>query len=118
MKYVNATIMSGADTGSVTGGQIDTSQVVSASFQPVTGDSDAAGTVKLQASNDLDLQGTVSNFAVTNWTDITSATSTIASGVGPLIEVANMKYRWIRAIYTRSSGGSTTISVNMFGVCI
>lgn len=116
MKQVNANILSDVDTATVTGAAIDSSQIVSASFQAVFGDATAVGTVKLQASNDLDPQGPVSSFTPTNWTDIPSASAAIASGASALITIPNMSYRWIRSVYTRTSGGSTTVNVNMFAI--
>lgn len=108
MRNAQVLILSGADTGSITGSAIDVGQVVSASFMPVFGDATAEGTVKLQASNDLVANNNRATFVPTNWADIPSATSVIASGVGSAIVVNSMCFSYIRAVYTRSSGGSTT----------
>jgi hypothetical protein len=105
------TILSAVDTSSQNGSAINANQLVSASFQPIFGDVTAAGTVKIQFSNDN--PGTAYNFTPTNWTDIPNATSAIASGVGPGIVIANMAFQFIRAVYTRTGGGSTTVIVNM-----
>lgn len=113
MRNSQINILSAVDTGSATGGAIDVGQIISASFQVITGDADAAGTVKLQMSNDLTLGVPRTNFTPSNWSDIPNATSTVASGVAPPITIASMCYSYIRAIYTRSGGGSTTINVNM-----
>ncbi len=116
MRNVNCTILSDSDTTSHNGTAVDSNQLVSASFQAIFGDVGANGTVKIQASNDTYNarynypEGT---FAPTNWVDVPNATATITSGSSGLITIANMSYRWIRAVYTRSSGGSTTITVNM-----
>lgn len=119
MRKLSQLVLSGADTGSVNGSQLDCGEWVSASFQIVFGDSTAAGTFKLQASNDIfQPGGQSSNFTVTNWTDIPSATATIASGASALITVNVMSYRWIRAVYTRASGGSTTVSVNVLALSV
>lgn len=115
MHFVNRSVLSGADTGSLTGPAIDSNQLFIASFQAIFQDVSAAGTVKIQASNDECNDGyQASNFIPTNWSDIPSATSTVASGVAPLITVPNLCYRFIRVVYTRSSGGSTTMNVEMF----
>lgn len=114
MRNTCCTILNGADTGNVTGSAIDVGQIYQASFQVVTGDVTAAGTVKIQMSNDAPPAGNQAPFAPTNWTDVSSASISVASGVAANpIEIANMKYRWIRAVYTRTSGGSTTITVQM-----
>lgn len=114
MKSAQVTVLSDVDTATVTGAAFDVNQIVSASFQPVFGDVTANGTVKIQGSNDNPApsgKGINGNFIPTNWADIPSATSAISSGVGPMIVLANMCYRSIRVVYTRSSGGSTTVQV-------
>jgi hypothetical protein len=114
MRTTCCTIATGANTGNVTGAAIDTSQLYQGSFQVVNGDVTAVGTVKLQMSNDQALSANQAPFVPTNWTDILSASIAVAAGVAANpIELSNMKYRWIRAVYTRTSGGSTTISVQM-----
>jgi hypothetical protein len=111
MRNKQILILSGADTGSVNGDTLDVAHVFAASFCPVFGDVSAAGTVKIQCSNDICAAGNRESFETTNWADIPSATSTISSGVGPAIVLASLSAGWIRAVYTRSSGGSTTVKV-------
>lgn len=113
MRNSQVVILSGVNSGSITGIAYDVNQIISASFQVVNGDATAAGTVKLQASNDVCSSGNRQNFTPTNWSDIPSATSTVASGVGPMIIIATMNFSFIRAIYTRTSGGSTTLQLQM-----
>jgi hypothetical protein len=111
MRNYPVTILSAVDTASATGSAIFVGQAVAASFT-VYASGDAAGTVKLQASNDIPVGDPVS-FVPTHWVDITSATITVASGTGPALVLATMNFQYIRAVYTRSSGGSSTIVVNM-----
>lgn len=118
MRNINASVLSGVDTASQNGAQLDTNQWVSASFQIVFADATAVGTFKLQASNDVCPPQQSSNFTVTNWTDIPSATASITAGASALISLANVNYRWIRAVYTRASGGSTTVSVTCNGLSV
>lgn len=116
MHKVNVNVLSGAATGSITGAKIDSNQLMAASFQVVTGDVAVAGTVKIQASNDIcNDQYQPDQFTPTNWSDIPSATSTVAAGVGPLITINQLSYRWMRVVFTRT-GGTTTINVNMFAI--
>lgn len=112
MRNVPVLILSGADTGSVTGSAIFAGQFVSGSFIPLTGDASASGTVKLQGSNEPPV-GSPEAYTPSSgsWSDIPNATSTIASGVGPLFTIQTLCYQYIRAIYTRSGGGSTTVKV-------
>lgn len=114
MKNVNCIALSAPDTASADGSQIDANQLVSASFAIIFGDATAAGTVKVQASNDICNDRYQANaFTVTNWVDIPTQTATITTGTSALLTIANMSYRWIRVVYTRTSGGSSTIVVNM-----
>lgn len=116
MRSVTVQILSGPDTSTQTGAAFWVGQICSASFVPIFGDVTAAGTVKIQASNDIPPSGTVAvkyTPASTSWADIPSATSTIASGVGPAIVIDNMCFAYIRAVYTKVSGGTTTVTVNM-----
>jgi hypothetical protein len=57
MNKVNAIVLSAVDTSSQSGKAIQSDQLVSASFQAVFGDVTAAGTVQVQASNDLNNAG-------------------------------------------------------------
>jgi hypothetical protein len=109
MREVNVAILSAADTTSQTGSQIDSNQLIIASFQAVFGDSTAAGTVAIQGSNDVaPLQySSPTTFTATNWTNIPNATATITAGASAMILIPQMSFRWIRAVYTSSSGGSS-----------
>lgn len=119
MKTVNVAVLSAVDTSSQNGSQIDANQLYQASFQSVFGDVTAAGSVKIQMSNDICRSGPeATNFVVTNWSDIPNATSSVASGVAAPIILSTISARWLRAVYTRSGGGSTTIIVNMFAISI
>ena len=115
MRNVNCNILTGADTASINGIQVDANQLLSASFQAVFGDSSVAGTITIQGSNDVaPLQiSSSSTFVVTNWTAIPNASATITSGGSALITISGMCYRWVRAVFTYASGGSTTVNVNM-----
>lgn len=113
MRNSQQTILSAIDTASQTGAAIDVGQIVSASFVPSFGDVTAAGTVRIQCSNDAPNARYLDIFVPTNWADVPNATSTIVAGVGPAIVIPNMCFSYIRAVYTRTGGGSTTIVVNM-----
>ena len=117
MRNVNATAISSPDTGNQTGNAIDTGQLFQISFQAYFGDNEAAGTFKIQASNDvfnpLVNNNTTGVFVPINWTNIPNASVSITGGATSIIPGLNMSYRWIRAVYTYSSGGSSTINVTM-----
>lgn len=116
MRNVNCVILSAVDTASQNGSLVDANQLVSASFQAVFGDASAVGVFKIQASNDVAParnMATQDGFAPTNWTDIPNATVAISAGGTAIITIAQMTYRWVRAVYTRTSDGSTTVVVSM-----
>lgn len=115
MRQVPARILSGATNGSVNGSQVDSNQLIAASFHIIFTGNDEAGTFKIQASNDIPTNN-ANVFVVTNWVDIPNATASVASASPKLITINPMSYRWIRAVYTRSSGGASdkTVIVNMF----
>lgn len=107
MRQAIVQILNADNSASATGSAFQVKQAVSASFTVINGDLTAAGTLKLQCSNEY------TTGTPTEWNDIPNATSSIASGVGSAILVPNMCFAYIRAVYTRSGGGSSTIRVNM-----
>lgn len=116
MRRLNATVLSGPNT-SGNGSATDTNQVVSLSFQAFFSDAAAAGTLKLQASNDSAPDRGQTAFAPTNWVDIPSATATVTAGGSVLITIANCCYGYVRAVWTRSAGAGT-ITVNIQGLSL
>jgi len=116
MRQVNKQILSGVNSATVNGDQIDSNQLINASFHLLIGDSTAAGTFKIQASNDVSQVGqSSSTFVVTNWVDIPGASVTQAAATQQaIISLSNMAYRWVRAVWIETTPGSTTAIVNMF----
>jgi hypothetical protein len=115
MRDLNVVILSAPDTAGAIGSQIDSNQLISASFQAVFKDTTAAGTVVIEASNDVaPIQYTSpSTFLASNWTAIPSASASVTSGSSVMIMIPYMAYRWIRARYIYTSGGSSTITISM-----
>lgn len=114
MRNINCNILTGSDASTINGIQVDANQLVSGSFHIYFGDVNAAGTFKLQASNDPCAYGNLAkDFTVTNWVDIPSQTATITAGASALLTIANMTYRWVRAVMTITTPGATTVNVNM-----
>lgn len=108
--------LSKPDTGSQTGPGIWVGQICSASFVPVFGDTDAAGSIKIQCSNEIPPPGTVCvgyQPSAASFKDIPNATSTIVAGVGPAIVIGSMCFAYVRAVFTSSNAGSTTVQVQM-----
>jgi hypothetical protein len=113
MRNETINILSASDASSQNGVQIDTNQILAASFQAVFGDSTAGGTVQVQMSNDIYNSAYLQTFTVSNWTNIPSASATVTAGASVVISVPQMCYRWIRVIYTSTTPGTSTINVNM-----
>ncbi len=92
------------NTGTVDSAAIHAKFITSLSAQGVFTDNSAAGTLKLQWSNDV--------VAPTHWTDIASSSISVTAGgtVGTI--VLPCCFEWIRVTYTRS-GGAGTFSVRV-----
>lgn len=121
MRNLNLTILSADDSVSQTSSLIDANQLIAISFHAFFGDASANGTVKVQASNDICNDRPMaqpSNFTPTNWVDIPNASATVASGASALITIPQCCYRWLQAVWTNSSGGSTKITVNIDALSI
>lgn len=120
MAYANVpvTMINDVDTSTITGSAVFCGQFFAGSFTSTFGDTAANGTIKIQASNENAPRGNQANYipSTASWNDIPNATSTIVSGVGTAIILSTLNFQYIRAVYTRSSGGSSTIQVlgNMF----
>jgi hypothetical protein len=113
MRNASWTILSAANTADATGAQQDSGQWVSASFQYIFGDATAVGSLIIQGSNDPDPKGTLMPFVAQNWTAIPNGTAAITAGGSGYILVPNMAYRFIRAFWDYTSGGSSTVVVNV-----
>lgn len=97
--------------------KVDCQQLFAASFIAVFTDNAAAGTMKIQGSNDPCPYGNIAaDFTPTNWVDIPSASVVVASGTTSTVMITQIAYRWIRAVWTRSGGaGTLDIFINAQG---
>lgn len=100
MHYMNApfTINNASTTTTVA---VDASQLAYVSASAVFSDGTAAGSFKLQGSNDG-----------SNWLVLPNTAQTVASGAATLIPITQVAYRWIRAAFV-STGGAGTIAVQI-----
>ncbi len=114
MRNVNKTVLQGSDLSDQIGDQIDANQIISGSFHFFFGDITVDGTVKIQGSNDL-YPGYIqaSTFVVTNWVDIPNCDAPVVNGESIIIPIAQMAYRWVRPVFLRTGGGSSTVTCNM-----
>jgi hypothetical protein len=72
---------------------------------PATGT--PSGTVKLQGCNDQERILDVADSTMTNWFDLNGASSAVSGASVICIEDRDPGYRWIRVVYTASSGSIT-----------
>lgn len=117
MRQVNDKVLSGANNVTVTGAQLDTNQMINMSFHCILGDSTAAGTFKLQASNDISqIPPGQGGFTAKNWVDIPNQSIAMPAGTTQaLLTLSEMSFRWVRAVWTVTTAGTTTVAVNRFG---
>lgn len=120
MRNVCVSILSAADTSDQNGAAVNVNQIVSASFGALFGDATAEGLVKIQCSYDQPPGGNLASFtpSTSSWLDIPNATVNVTAGACAPIVIANMCFFWIRAVWDRSSGGSTTVNVKMNALSI
>lgn len=117
MRQESITVFSASDVGSGNGAKIDSGQLVNCSFHIIFSDTDAAGSVKIQASNDPVPSGAQRNqFTPTNWVDIPSASVTITAGGQKLISLPNIAYNWMRVVWTQTTPGTGNLIVYMDGL--
>lgn len=72
------------------------------------------GSFKLQCSNDEGRPEAASeddrDFKITNWTDITDSAQAVTAAGDHTYDVQNAGYRWVRVVWTFSSGSGTLSS--------
>jgi len=79
------------------------------------------GTIKLQASNDPETNDTQYNVTANrppsvgpvNWVDITNSSFTLSSSGETMWNVRDIGYNYVRVVYTDSSGGTSTATMNI-----
>jgi hypothetical protein len=113
MRNVPVNMINAVDTVTQTGPHVFVGEVVSASFTSIFGDTTAAGTVQIQISN-IPPVGDPSKFVPPNssFSNYPGASSTITAGVGSAIVLTTLCSQYVRAVFTYTSGGSSTVVVN------
>lgn len=109
MQYFNDPIFAAVanpGSGNVLSVAVDSRFYINATVQAKFTDGSAAGTLKLQGSNDP--------TAPTNWNDIPSMTSSVTSGATTTTPTTAtpLCFQWIRVVFA-STGGSGTITANL-----
>lgn len=108
-------ISSASQVATVNGTPMDSRQLLAVSVQAVVTGGDAAGTIKLQFSNDVTDPVMPAGAVPTNWTDITSASVAVSGAAVYGIMKTELCYQFIRAVYVRTSGTSV-IAVRIKGL--
>ena len=109
MRPISDNIVPTQAAATVTTAPFYTSQVFYGSAQIICTGS-AAGTLKLQASNEIPVNGALPS----NYSDIPSATVAVSGAGSYLIPKTEFCYRQVRIVYTNT--GTGTISINFQGM--
>lgn len=109
MRQANSQILSTvANTGTVASKAVPAEYLLGATVQATFTDNTAAGTLKLQGSNDP------STVTPTNWNDVPNSSIAVTAGATsctpPLS--AYLCYNWLRVVFV-SSAGAGTITANL-----
>lgn len=109
MRLFQKTVVSAANAAAnVNGNAIPVGEYTAFSLSANV-NSTAAGTIKLQGSNDNDSDENGAN--VGNWIDITGSSVAISSGNDVMWNATAVGYAWVRPVYTFSSGtGNLTVT--------
>jgi hypothetical protein len=112
MRTVSGTIISGAADTSANGVAITADQMTQASaVATVAGGTSIVGTLKFQGSNDAPRGSPVpTGWTPTNWSDIAGASVAISGNGSFTLGPTNFAFRFVRAVYTYTSGTGGTIS--------
>lgn len=112
---LNTNINAGDASTDITGQTIDVAFAFYVSAQAkVTGTS--TGTFKLQFSNDPVTglsRDSAGNLIPVNWSDIPSATVSVAGAGLYVIPKTDICYRWIRSFFTHSNAAAGTLTANV-----
>lgn len=109
MRNTNFLLMSAvSNNGNKESAHIDAQQVYGCSFVATFSDNAAAGTMKIQGSNDPCGFGNIAeDFTPTNWVDVASGSVVVAAGATSTVEKIHINYRWLRVTWTRTGGAGT-----------
>ena len=107
MQYFNdPALVAATNTGTVLSAAIDSRFYVNVTVQAEFTDGAAAGTLKIQGSNDP--------HSPTNWNDVPGMTIAVAAGatVTTPTTATPLCYQWVRVAFV-SSAGAGTITANL-----
>lgn len=100
---------------SANGSAVDVGLIPQASFLCRFTDGAAAGTLKIQGSNDRATADYAQQQVPVNWADIPNASAAITAGGSQMIIIPVMAFQWVRVVWTRSAGAGN-VNVDMGGI--
>lgn len=110
MRQENVNIIPLQAAATITSSSLDSRNLISMSLQLVATGA-AAGTLKVQASNDNpQTPGNPVNF-----TDISGASVAVSGAGSYLIPQTDLCYEFIRAVYTNTGAGTLTVNLKALG---
>lgn len=105
MRSNSYTAIAGSTSSSLTSAPIPVSQMTQFSvIVSVAGDNTAAGTVTVQASNDVGTGFPVTESSPSPWVTLPGVSAVVSGNGQVLIPITNVAYQFIRVVYTRSAG--------------
>lgn len=110
MRFDNTLIVNAGDaSANITSNAISLESIYGFAMQAVfTGT--PTGTLKLQASCDPGsnpINASAIGSGITNWTDVANSSTAISAAGTVLYNIDAAYYKWVRIVYTASSGTST-----------
>lgn len=112
MRQINDNIIPVQSAATVTTAAIPALNLFSCSVQLAATGAGAAGTLKIQASNDHPV---AANTVPTNWSDITGASVSVSGAGAYLIPKTDLCYEYIRLVYTNSGTGTISVVFKALG---
>ena len=114
MRQENINIIPLQAAATITSAAIDARNLFYCSAQAIATGAGAAGTLKLQASDDI--AGADGNSgSPSNWSDIPSATVSVSAAGAFLIPKTDLCYQWVRVVYTNSGTGTINVRFKALG---
>lgn len=102
------------DSTNQTSAKIDGNQLFALSLVASFSDTTAAGSVKFQGSNDpTNASNIVADFTPTNWVDIPNGSVAVTAGGQKTVQINPICYRWYRVVWTQTTPGVGTLTVNV-----
>jgi hypothetical protein len=113
MRYSNYSPIKAIANTSITSIATEIQQVYKMSYQLVASTGTISGSLQAQVSNDDTMELSIGKTPTpTNWSNLGSPT-TISSSGNILVPEQDMCYRFLRFIYTDSSGGTGTSTLSV-----